>query len=116
MKIYKRKINLLFKKKEIGCRGIHSYWPTILIEYIQSFTFLDIVEHTGNNIGTNMTLLTLLLKVFAIFKMRLWYGNENVEGNVVDNIDVRCSNCGKITGLYMKNTNYRDMVSKFVLN
>ena len=29
---------------------------------------------------------------------------------------IRCRNCVKATGLSMKNTNYKDMVTKFVLD
>ena len=45
--------------------------------------------------------------------MRLWYDNENNEENVVDNIGIECSSCGKITGISVKNINYKDMFTKF---
>ena len=61
-------------------------------------------------------MLTFLFKSFVVFNMSLWYDNENLEENVVDNIGLRCSNCGKITSLSLKNTNDKDMVTKFVLN
>ena len=48
--------------------------------------------------------------------MRLWYDNENIEGNAVDNIGIMCSNCGRTTGLSVKNTNDQEMVTKFVLS
>ena len=57
-----------------------------------------------------------MLKVFAMFKIRLWYDSENHEGNLVDNIGIRCSNSVKTTGLSVKNTNYKYMFTKFVLN
>ena len=36
----------------------------------------------------------------------------------MENISIRCSNCGKSTGIYTKNmnTNYNDIITKFVLN
>ena len=58
----------------------------------------------------------MLLRLFAMFNIRLWYDNESFEGNVMDNIGIRCSNCGKTIGLSVKNTNYEDMVTKFLLN
>ena len=61
-------------------------------------------------------MLLSLLELFAMFKMRLWYDNGNIEEDVVYNICIRCSNCGKRTGLSMKNINHKDMVTKFVLN
>ena len=54
--------------------------------------------------------------MFATFNMCLWYDNENLEENMLDNIVIRCSNCGKTTGLSVKNANYKDMVTKLVLN
>ena len=74
------------------------------------------MEKTANNIENKITLLPLLLKVFAMVKMRLWYANKTFEENVMDNIGIRCINCGKTTDLSVKNTNYKDMVTKFVWN
>ena len=34
----------------------------------------------------------------------------------MDNIGIRCSNSGKTTILSVNNANYKDMVTKFVLN
>ena len=74
------------------------------------------MDHTAVNMETQITLLPLLLKLFAIFKMRLWYDNKNSEETVVDDICIRYSHCGKTTGLPVKNTNYKDMVTKFFSN
>ena len=61
-------------------------------------------------------MLPLLLKVFAMFNMRLWYDNAILKKNVVDNIGIRCRNCIKTTGLSVKNTTFKDIFTKFVLN
>ena len=58
--------------------------------------------HAEYNIDTQITILLFLLKFFATFNMRLWYEKENLEENVVNNISIRCINCGKTTGLYVK--------------
>ena len=34
----------------------------------------------------------------------------------MDNIGIRCSNCGKTTGLSVKNTKYKDMATRFILD
>ena len=60
------------------------------------------MKHTAYKIETHIILLTLLFKVFGMFNMRLWYDNVNIEENLVDNMGIRCSNCGKTTVLYMK--------------
>ena len=46
------------------------------------------------------------------------YDKEHGDHNYVKIIAIRCSNCGKQTGLYMYNinTNYKDIVTVFVLN
>ena len=54
---------------------------------------------------TQITLILLLLKVFEMFKMRLWYGNGKIEEKMVDNIGIRCISCGGKNGLDVKNSN-----------
>ena len=44
----------------------------------------------------------MLLKLFAMFQLRLLYGKHNEEENVVDAISIRCSKCNKDTGLHIK--------------
>ena len=56
--------------------------------------------------------------MFSTFQLRFWYDTENVEKNVVVNIAIRCSNCGKEPSLSMNNmnTNYKDIITKCLLN
>ena len=51
-----------------------------------------------------------------MFQLRLFYDKRNKEGNVVDEIDIRCSNCNKETWLYLKHTPIENIITKFVLN
>ena len=53
-----------------------------------------------------------------MFWTLLWYDKEPDDQNYVKIISIRCSNCGKQTYLYMDNmnTNYKDIVTVFVLN
>ena len=53
-----------------------------------------------------------------MFQMRFWYSKEHYDQNNAENIAIRCSNCGKETGLSTKNmdTNYKDIITLFVLN
>ena len=74
------------------------------------------MEHNSDNIETQIKLLPSLLKVLTMFKMRLWYDNENFEENVMNNIVIRCRNYGKTNVLVVKNTHYKDMVTNFLLN
>ena len=67
-------INLL--KKEINCHDIGLYWPTSIKDTIQWFPFLDIMEHTANIMKTKNGLISSLLKVFAMFELRLLSDKE----------------------------------------
>ena len=54
----------------------------------------------------------------SMFHISCWYNKGHDDQNKVENIDIRCSNCGKETVLSMKNmnTNYKDIITSFVLN
>ena len=79
----------------MDCYDIKYYWPTSTIEAIHWFPFLTIMEHIFHKIKNTITLLMLLLEVFAMFNMRLWDDNESLKKNVVNIIGTRCRNCGK---------------------
>ena len=53
-----------------------------------------------------------------MFQIRFWCDNEPDDQNDVKIIDIRCSTCGKETGLSINNmnTNYKDIITSFVLN
>ena len=55
--------------------------------------------------------MLLLLKLFAMFELRLLSDKEKL-----DVIDIRCINCKTETGLFLKNTTFEEIVTKFVLN
>ena len=76
------------------------------------------MDYIAYNIETQIILLPLLLKIFPMLPMIFWYDKESLEENMVENISTRCRNCVKETGLSMKNinTNYKDIITKFVLN
>ena len=50
-----------------------------------------------------------------MLQLRLFYKHKE-EGNFVDAIDIRCSSCNKDTGVNIKNTTIKEMITKFVLN
>ena len=81
-----------------------SYWTTSIRETIQCFPFLTIVDHIANILEKNKSLITSLLKVFSMFRLCIFYYNHNEEENVVESIAIKCSNCDKDTGLYLKDT------------
>ena len=59
-------------KKEIGCNSRNLHCPTSIKDTIQFFPFLTIIEHTANIIKPNKGIITSLLKVFAMFQLRLF--------------------------------------------
>ena len=61
------------KNKKLNHIDSDDYWPTSIEETIQWFPFLTIMEHTENIMETNNGLISSLLKVFAMFKLRLNY-------------------------------------------
>ena len=56
------------------------------------------MERTANIMNINKGIMTSLLKVFAMFELRLIGDKEKL-----DVIAIRCINCKKETGLYLKN-------------
>ena len=76
------------------------------------------MEYTTDNIDNEIILLPSLLKIFTIFQIHCWYDKVHDDQNNVEKIAIRCSNCGKETGLSLKstNTNYKDIITSFVLN
>ena len=76
------------------------------------------MEYPTDSKETQIKMLQSQLKIFSMFKMRFCYDKENVEVNVVENIAIRCNNCGKETGLSMKNVNnnYKEIITNFLLN
>ena len=78
---------------------------------IQLFHFLSIMEHTAGIIEAYISLMTSLLKVFVMFHMRLFYDKHNEEENVLDPIALKCSNCNRSTGLFLKDKTIQEMVT-----
>ena len=97
--------------KKFNRHDSYEYWPTSIKDTIHWFHFLTIMEHTENIMKTNNGLINSLLKVFAIFELRLL--SDKVKLNV---ISIRYINCKRETVLFLKNTTFEEMVTKFVLN
>ena len=53
-----------------------TYWPTSIKEFINWFTFMNIMEYTTDRIDNEITLLPPLMKMFSIFQMRFWYDKD----------------------------------------
>ena len=70
------------------------HWPTSIKETIQWFPFLTIMKNTANKMEKNNGLISSLLKVFAMFEMRLSYEDETL-----DIFYLKCINCKRETGL-----------------
>ena len=89
---YERNIDAnLYKpseKKKFNRYNSDKYWPTPIKDTIQWFPFLTIMEHTANIMKTNKGLISSLLKVFAMFELRLISNKEKLYV-----IDIRCINC-----------------------
>ena len=72
------------------------------------------MEHTANKMQENKGLISSLLKVFAMFEIRLSYGNKEF-----DVLYIKCTNCKRETGLDSETSFtwvYDEIVTEFVLN
>ena len=58
--------------------------------------------HNESIVETDISLIPLSLKFFAIFQMYLFYYKHNEEYNVVGGISIKCSNCHISTVLFLK--------------
>ena len=52
------------------------------------------MEHTANKMQENNGLISSLLKMFAMFKIRLSYGDKEL-----DVLSIKCIHCKRETGL-----------------
>ena len=77
-------------KKEIDRHDRNLYWPTLIIDTIQWFTFITMMKHTANILNPNKRLIISLLMGFAMFELSFIDDRERVEA-----IDIRCINCKK---------------------
>ena len=93
-----------------------TYCPISIKETIQWFPFCSIAENTEGIIETYISLIPSLLKIFAMFQIRLFHFKHNDEENVVQTIAIKCINCDRITGLFLKVKTVKEMITKFVLN
>ena len=62
-------INLL--KNKFNGHDSELYWPTSIKDTADWFPFLAIMEHTTNIMENNNGLISSLLRVFAMFELRL---------------------------------------------
>ena len=98
----------------INCIADHKQCPASIKLTIQWFPFHAIMEHTGNIIQDDTHLMSSLLKMFSMFKIRLSYGEKDL-----DTLCLKCINIKKEIGLNSE-TNftwvYDKIITKFVLN
>ena len=72
------------------------------------------MEHTENKMQEYKGLISSLLDIFAMFKIRLIFGDEDL-----DALSIKYINCKRKTGLDSEtsfNWVYDEIVTKFVLN
>ena len=82
------------EKKIINCVDNHKHWQASIKSTIQWFPFHSIMEHAANIIQDDTHIISSLLKMFSMFKIRLSYGDK-----YLDTVSLKCINCKKETGL-----------------
>ena len=75
----------------------HEHWTASIKSTIQWFPFRAITEHTGNIMQDDTHIISSLLKMFSMFKIRLSYGEKDL-----DTLCLKCIHCKKETGLNSK--------------
>ena len=69
------------------------------------------MEHTANILKPKQGIITSLLKVFVMFYLSLIDDRDKLEA-----VAIRCINCKKTTGLFLRPPTFEEMINKFVLN
>ena len=100
-----------YEKKKFDLHYSDEYWPTSKKDTIKWFPFIAIMEQTENIMNINKGIIPSLLKVFAMFELRLIGDKDKL-----DSIAIRCINCKKGTVLYLKTSTFEEMITKCVLN
>ena len=67
------------EKKKFNRVDNHKNWPESIKETIHQFPFLTIMEHTANKMQDDKGLISSLLRMFSMFKIRLSYGDKDLE-------------------------------------
>ena len=76
------------EKKKTNRVDNHKHWPASIKETIQWFPFLTIMYHNANKMQDDKRLISSLLKMFSMFKIRLSYGDK-----YLDTLSLKCINC-----------------------
>ena len=100
------------KKKKLHRVDSGDYWPTSIkekIQWIPLLPLLNILQILWKNNG----LISSLLKVFAMFELRLSY-----KEGILDVVSLKFINCKIETALYLKINSlvFDEIITKFVLN
>ena len=100
-------------QKKINRKDEFKHWPEFIKSTMQWFTFLEIMEYTGNDIKNDTPLTSSLLKMFSMFEIILSVGDVNQ-----DEFSLKCINCKISIGLKTKSgKEFHDkMITLFVMN
>ena len=82
------------EKNQFNSVDNHKHWPASIKETTKWFPFLDIMDHTANKIQDDKGLISSLLKMFSMFKIRLSYGDKDLY-----TVSLNFINCKRETGL-----------------
>ena len=92
-------------KKKVNRIDDFEHWPASIKSTLQWFTFLEIMEYTGNNIKNDTPLTSSLLKMFSMFEIRLSVGDVNLY-----EVCLNCINCKIKTSFKTKRASSSSMI------
>ena len=76
--------------KKINRIDDFEHWPASIKSTLQWFSFLEMMEYTGNDMQDNNNLTSSLLKMFSLFEISLSCGDINL-----DTVSLKLINCQK---------------------
>ena len=94
MKTFKPRCKATIKEEKNDRRDILDYRPIRIKDGLNSLCFLGNLEYTADSIHNEIILLLSWLNMSSMFQIPCWYNNGHDDQNKVENIAIRCSNCG----------------------
>ena len=106
-------VEIYCRCRKIDCHDSCEFYPEIICKDVRWFCFQVIMLQTENNIKMPFDILQSLLKVFSMFKIRIWYDERFVHEDVPDPVEIFYINFGKTIAWLLDNQSIEHLVTPF---
>ena len=106
-------VKIYCRCRKIDCHDSCEFYPEIICKDVRWFCFQVIMLQTENNIKMPFDILQSLLKVFSMFKIRIWYDERFVHEDVPDPVEIFYINFGKTIAWLLDNQSIEHLVTPF---